>query len=73
MTPELRNQIAQDVIADVAKAHGFTVNELQSRRRGRIVKAKAEVAARLKALAFSYPQIGSAMKCHHTTAMGWRR
>lgn len=69
MTPEIRNQIARDVIRDVAKTYDIGALDLQSRRRGVALEAKAEVAKRLRDLALSFPQIGEAMNCHHTTAM----
>ena len=60
----------ESVIAATAERHGVEVADIRSRRRA-AVPAKKEAARALRDMGLSWPQIGRAMNCHHTSAI-WR-
>lgn len=58
----------RDILAEVAKNHATTVNQILGKRRWtHIVEARREVAMRLREIGWSYPAIGFVLKIHHTS------
>lgn len=62
--------VAQATIDSIADDHGLTRNDILGRSRSpRVVRARHEAMARVRALGFSYPELGRIFNRDHTTIM----
>lgn len=53
----------------VAQHYGLKVSELRSGRKSEMVAARSMAFLLCRNRGFSYPQIGRAFECHHTTVV----
>lgn len=64
----MTEELAQEIIADVARAHGFEVDDVKGKRRPRpLVTARHEAARRLHLAGFSTVKIGRFLNRDHST------
>jgi len=61
---------AQRIIMDIARERGFTISDIKSpRREYKLVRARFEIMAALKASGLSFPQVGRLLNRDHSTVM----
>jgi len=69
MTAQLSlfGNLPADIVVAECRAHGVTLADVLSKRRGRITAARWAVIRRLRADGMSYPKIGAVLGLDHSS------